>query len=347
VDWDRLADHLGGALAGTPDGAEVARLVATDPSWTRAADQLSVAVAAVAADLRAVPEPALPDDVAARLAAALRAAPPVGPAAAGTDPAFAAGPEPATRPAGQDPAAPPEPEFAPAGPRRTGAPAASRPTDPSHRPPGRPGTRSGRRRAVRWGAGVAAAAGVIAFAAIGIAALAPSTPLTIAGDDDSGGEAAAPDQSALVEQPADGADGPPVLASGAEYQPPTVAAARPDPPPRPVEGTPQLGPAGERDQIVQAPSELDPDQPIPAEVPPSLARLWADPAARAQCLDAVRAALQPGPVVIELVDFARFEGQEALVIWATTGDGRRAVWVSGAECGTTAAGPDGIFQNRE
>jgi hypothetical protein len=327
VDWDRLADHLGGALAGTPDGAEVARLVATDPRWTRAADQLSVALDAVAADLRAVPEPALPDDVAARLATALRAAPPVSPAGS-----LAAGPDPAA-------AAP--------GPWRSGAPAAGRPTEPSHRPPGRPGTRPGRRRAVRWAAGVAAAAGVIAFAAIGFAALAPSTPLTIAGDDDSGGEAAAPEQSALVEQPADGGDGPPVLASGAEYQPPTVAAAQPDPPPRPVEGTPQLGPAGERDQSVQAPSELDADQPIPPEVPPSLARLWADPAARTQCLDAVRAALQPGPVVIELVDFARFDGQEALVIWATTGDGRRAVWVSGAECGTTAAGPDEIFEDHE
>ncbi|MGH3679628.1 MAG: hypothetical protein ACRDT2_05120, partial [Natronosporangium sp.] len=61
VDWDRLADHLGGALAGTPEGAEVDRLVATDPSWSQAAAELSGALDAVAADLRAQPPPpALP-----------------------------------------------------------------------------------------------------------------------------------------------------------------------------------------------------------------------------------------------------------------------------------------------
>ena len=33
VDWDLLADHLGGALQGTPEEARVAHLVATDPAW--------------------------------------------------------------------------------------------------------------------------------------------------------------------------------------------------------------------------------------------------------------------------------------------------------------------------
>ncbi|GAA1801480.1 hypothetical protein HC028_08170 [Planosporangium flavigriseum] len=79
VDLDRLADYVGGALDGTPDQAALARLIATDPLWTRAHADLVAADAGVRADLAvlaAQPEP-LPSDVVARLSAALDAEPPL------------------------------------------------------------------------------------------------------------------------------------------------------------------------------------------------------------------------------------------------------------------------------
>jgi hypothetical protein len=79
VDLDRLADYVGGALEGTPEEAAVAELVATDPQWTRAHAALVAADAFVRADLAllaAEPEP-MPDDVTARLAAAIAAGPPL------------------------------------------------------------------------------------------------------------------------------------------------------------------------------------------------------------------------------------------------------------------------------
>ncbi|HEX5741397.1 MAG TPA: hypothetical protein VFY17_07585, partial [Pilimelia sp.] len=70
-----LADYVGGALAGTPAEAEVAQWVAADPAWRQAHDAVVAASTAVRAELRTwaqAPEP-MPEDVAARLAAALRA----------------------------------------------------------------------------------------------------------------------------------------------------------------------------------------------------------------------------------------------------------------------------------
>jgi hypothetical protein len=337
VDWDRLADHLGGALAGTAAGAEVERLVATDPGWSRAAAELATAFDAVTADLRGLPEPSLPDDVAARLDAALGGSPPA--AAAPTLLPGAGRPGRTPGPARPAPAAPAVPEQRAARPAR-GAAAASL------RPAGRP-RRTRRRRAARWGAGFALAAGVAAFAAVGITALSPSSPLSIAGSDDGGQPASVPERSTRLELPGSGSPAPVVLASGGDYQPPTVMAGQPEVPAPGAEGAPQVGPAGERDSIAQPPPELDPDQRIPDVVPPTLARLWAIPAAREQCLELVLAELDPAPVVIDVVDFARFEGEDALVIWATAADGSRLVWVSGPDCGTAAAGPDGRFQTRQ
>jgi anti-sigma factor RsiW len=78
VDFDLLADYVGGALAGTPDQATVARRVADDPAWRAAYDELSDAMATVGSQLAALgarPEP-MPVEVAARVDAALSEAPP-------------------------------------------------------------------------------------------------------------------------------------------------------------------------------------------------------------------------------------------------------------------------------
>ncbi|TNH21371.1 hypothetical protein FHG89_31860, partial [Micromonospora orduensis] len=76
VDDDLLADYLGGALDGTPQQAEVARLVDSDPAWAEAHARLGSALTQVRADLAdwAEPSPVMPPAVADRLLAALAAA---------------------------------------------------------------------------------------------------------------------------------------------------------------------------------------------------------------------------------------------------------------------------------
>lgn len=81
VDLDLLADYVGGALAGTPDEATVARLVTEDEAWSRAYAELAPAVALVSADLAAWGEPVdtMPAAVGDRLVAALAGAGPAAP----------------------------------------------------------------------------------------------------------------------------------------------------------------------------------------------------------------------------------------------------------------------------
>ncbi|SDT73732.1 hypothetical protein [Actinoplanes derwentensis] len=73
VDFDLLADFVGGALDGTPDQERVATLVAGDPVWRASFEALAPAMAAVGGALEAFdPEP-MPDDLADRLDTLLRA----------------------------------------------------------------------------------------------------------------------------------------------------------------------------------------------------------------------------------------------------------------------------------
>lgn len=323
VDWDLLADHLGGALEGTPEGAEVARLVSTDPSWARAAAELSAAFESVTADLRTLPSPSLPDDVAVRLESVLAGA--VG------APDVASRPRPAT--------------LAPAG--RAG--------DEPRRPPTRPGA-GPRRRMVGWGAGFTIAAGLAVFAALGLTALDLDQPLSEivagGGDDSDGGQsgAAAPDEAPLgtpegePDARAEAGAAPVVIATGTEYEAPMLVTDEPEPP---SSSTPGFGDAEEPPPAVAAPEfGTDSRDEVPEQVPPELLRLWMDPEARAECLAMVRDSVEPAPVRIDTVDFARYEGEDALVIWLTTSDGLRRALVSGAECGTVAAGPDLQFQTQ-
>jgi hypothetical protein len=314
VDWGLLADHLGGALEGTPEGDRVAHLVGADPGWARAAAELSVAFGAVAADLRTLPPPRLPDDIAARLDSALRAA--IATAAVRPPPG------PRTGPGG---GAPPGPLGGHGGTGRPGA----------GRPPARPGTR--RRRPVRWAAGAAVAAGVVAFAAIGFSGM--GSPDLDPGPEQAGAESASDGDGAFAPQP--NADGPFVVATGTEYHAPTLGAREPNLP----GATPRLG--GDEEPHVEVAPQLDaPAGDLPPTVPDVLARLWLSPGERDQCLAMVGSAHGPPPVTVDTVDFARFGGEPAVVVWVTTGAGERWVWVAGPGCGTPAAGPDPRYQAR-
>ncbi|BCJ43608.1 hypothetical protein GCM10010168_40840 [Actinoplanes ianthinogenes] len=69
-----------------------------------------------------------------------------------------------------------------------------------------------------------------------------------------------------------------------------------------------------------------------------LARLRA-PAALLDCLNAIAAENGAGPITTESADYARFEGQEALVVRFTADNGAWA-WASGADCGLAGGGAD-------
>ena len=299
VDWDLLADHLGGALD-TPEQERVARLLATDPQWAAAAAKLSRALDAVAADLSLVPAPAMPDDVAGRLDAALRGA-------AGSH----------TRPAG----------AAAHGPVRQRGPAGRAGADQRAAADGhtRPAARSRRRRlATRWATGLAAAAAVVAVASVGIG------NLGLPGGGDDGGAGLAADEAGDAQAPQ-----PALLASGTDYRRSSLPAVAPTAaelwadPEAERGAAPNL--AGEPDAAPGAP------RPDPAAgLDPALRGIWSHPG---PCLAAIDDLYAPDPVAVESVDFAAFEGAPALVAWIDTAGGREVV-VAGPDCGSPGAGAD-------
>jgi hypothetical protein len=77
VDFDLLADYVGGALDGTPEEAVVARRVAEEPAWAEAHAALVEATGSVRASLVSWGESAepMPTEVADRIAAALEQEP--------------------------------------------------------------------------------------------------------------------------------------------------------------------------------------------------------------------------------------------------------------------------------
>lgn len=274
VDLDRLADHVAGALEGTPRAAEVEHLVATDPAWAAAAAALRDADERVRADLAALEAPPTPVDVAARLDAALAAE------------------RPQTAPAAE------RPQMAPAAERPDSVPVRPGEADRgSTRPGGRratsgstgpaPGRRARRRRALAW---AGAAAVVFALAAGGVTAAtmghqrSTSSASTASGaisgparDSAKAPQAAAPEAAGRLALP------PVARASGTDYRADTLARAA----------------------AVQLTAG---DSAGPAPV--ALERL-ADPAALAACTSALT--VRYGGTV-RTVDFARFNGVPAVIV---------------------------------
>lgn len=311
VDDDLLADYLGGALEGTPQQAEVAGLVDSDPAWAEAHARLGSALTQVQADLAgwAEPSPEMPSAVTDRLLAAL--------AAAADDTAAAPGVVPAQGGSGRRPA---EPD-------RTAG------TGPGRR----------RRRWARRGAPVAVAAVAVVGVALGLNQLSMNASDTA-------------DTNAL-NQPASAPEGAatagavrttgPALRSGTDYDPQTLGdAGRPAPyqatdiPTRtPSSGAPGDAPANQPGVDAEggrrpAPDGLD-----------QLARLT-DQTALTACLADVAAEHGSAPLVVEVIDFAQFQGEQALVIRFTDSTGARWAWVSGPECGVPGSGADTRYSTR-
>ncbi|SCL15852.1 hypothetical protein GA0070624_0841 [Micromonospora rhizosphaerae] len=360
VDHDLLADYVGGALGGTPEQATVARLIDEDPAWGRAYAALAPAMELVRADLAdwAAPAPEMPLAVADRIAAALAGAGPV-PTPAGrpdadglvlrdaADPHDAGGPlhggadrtelAASDHPAGSDLPAPvgrvPGSVTVPAqtagGHRRTGG--AGRPTEGPGRSTG-PG-----RQPRRW----ARMAGPVVLAAASMTAVGLGVGHLITAE--GGGGAGLTADSGRAENAASaGAPAPlaaepfrttgPARRSGTEYTPERLSAGNRSALPSPngrdkkqsadaAPGDPRLSAAGGLDRL-------------------------AGPDALNACLAAITAEHAGGPVTVDLVDYASFRGQPALVVTFVDAGGARWAWVSGPECGVPGSGADTRFRTR-
>ncbi|MEU8180553.1 hypothetical protein AB0B85_25115 [Micromonospora sp. NPDC049044] len=325
VDDDLLADYLGGALDGTPQQEEVARLVATDPAWAEAHALLAPALAEVRAELTrwAEPSPQMPQAIADRLGAALVE---LGPMVAdtSTDEDTAATAD-ADRPA-----------TSPVVPMQGGA--RRRPAGPAPAGSGRSSTGPGRRAGwIRRGAPVAAAAIAVVAVALGLNQLSMR-----AGDDTAG--------TSAMERPANapaGAAAPaaarttgPALRSGTNYTPQTLGNAVD------VDGETLASPGRATGDAAGSPPELGTGERRPSpDGSDQLARLTTD-AALSTCLADVAAEHGSAPLTVEMIDYARFQGEQALVIRFTDATGSRWAWVSGPECGVPGSGSDSRYSAR-
>lgn len=287
VDLDLLADYVGGALAGTPDEAAVARLIANDPDWAAAHAALAPAVEQVRRSLTTWgADEAMPSDVASRLSEAL--------ASAGVSRTSGE----ATRPMVRVPS------------QSRGGRAGGTALDVGRRPP------SHARRWSRWARPAAAAAAVAAFAGFML------TQTTGGPSDDSAQSIGGVQPETLV-APGGLEVGPRaerVVASGTDYTRAGLAEA------------------------VAALAGTQPDNrvlssPPPAASVPAVAGLTrlSDGRLLAACLDAVAAEHGRGPVTVELVDYASFEGTPAVVVSLVDQGGERWAWVAGPRCGSDDA----------
>ncbi|MGN9916473.1 hypothetical protein [Micromonospora palomenae] len=315
VDHDLLADYLGGALDGTPEEASVARLVEQDPAWAEAYAALAPAVARVRADLAdwAEPAPQMPLAVTERLTAALAGA---GPAPADA-PALTT-PADAVTPAGER--HPPVPAQSARGPGRTAGAGRDDATGPGRR----------RRRWARLAAPVALAAASLAAVGLGVDHLLDTSggggtaESTVAGGD--AASATAPFRVTGAPQ-----------TSGTDWTPQTLAGgATSTVLPQVATDRPGLAPGGSTEKAPEADRRPSPG---------GLLRLAA-PDALDTCLTGVAAEHGRGAITVELLDYASFQGEPALVLRFADPSGERWAWASGAECGVPGSGADTRYRAR-
>ncbi len=310
VDWDLLADHLGGALEGA-ERDRVAHLIATDPRWAAAAARLSAALSAVAADLAALPPVTMPDDVTARLDRALRQ--PTGPVPAprrdGIVGVGAAASAPGRR-----------------ADRRRDATRPATGTGPADTGPGR----SQRRRLRVWG-GLAVAMGTAAVVLAAVQTLGlPGT----SGDGPDELEVTLGQPETVEVTPFDTLGVPLLVATRTDYRLDQLPPA----PEMPAPPSDSPGITSEGGGVFGHGAPGSPNAPRAADaVPEALAALWASPQ---RCLTQVVAGYAPRAVAVEAVDFAWVDGEPAVLVWVADPEGARWVTVAGPACGTPGMGAD-------
>ncbi|SCF36805.1 hypothetical protein GA0070216_111145 [Micromonospora matsumotoense] len=325
VDHDLLADYVGGALDGTPEQTVVARLVAEDAAWADAHATLAPAMARVHDELTGwgAAAPEMPLAVLERLTAVLAGA---GPATtASTDDAEAA--DRTDRPAGTGGPVPAQP-----GGRRTpGGRSGDGRADSSG--PGR------RRRWARLAGPVGLAAASLAAVGFGVAHLLDGA----AARDSAASTMAGPAQDSAENAGRGFRFTGQTQRSGIDWSPATLNGASTAPLPRPV--TPPGFQPGNGPGVT---TQISPTAPTAAEskrlmAPGGLDRLTGRAALDA-CLADIAAEHNRGPVAVEVVDYATFNGLPAVVVRFTDPRGGRWAWASGAECGVPGSGADTRYQ---
>jgi hypothetical protein len=199
---------------------------------------------------------------------------------------------------------------------------------PGGRPSGAASRPARRKRWPAWGTPAAIAAGIALFAGIGISQLGDLSE----GSQDAGSSAHAP-TSARDEAAAGALAAPQALfdvtgkmvATNQDYRSTALSSARaPDADARAGGDQPFVGQEGAKSSI---------------SVPNELAALTA-PGVLGTCLNAIALEHNRGQATIEVVDFARYEGNPALVVFFTDGNGERWIWASGPACGQPGSGAD-------
>jgi anti-sigma factor RsiW len=303
VDIDLLADYVGGALS-DDDEATVARLIADDPRWQEAYETIAPGMASVQASLREFESEPMPADVVARLDAALAS--------------------PIAEPTPIDPAlvTPVEPHLEPV---RSGDRHLTVVPGDSSRP-------VRRRRKWRWAAPIAAAAGVLAFAGVGIDYLAGDSTQSTA-DSSAGAGSAAENAPMIASDSAGGLVTAPgdeqILASGTNYVRATLGTR-----------AGQMAPAPAESGEARKSSSLGNDGVAPSQLQRLRVR-----AALMACLESIARENNGGPITVETVDYARFQGSPAVVVHFSAG-GQSWAWASGPACGTPVAGADRLLRVR-
>jgi hypothetical protein len=191
------------------------------------------------------------------------------------------------------------------------------------------GSRSKRARRLRWAAPVGIAAGVLAFAGFGLQQqFAGSSSDTATSSAGGSADRAAPQAAGAAELSLP--SGPvPLSESGTDYRRGTlIQAAR--------ERTmlaPQLEPGadGSSRKAVPSPGQI-------AAADQDLDRLRAQDALQ-QCIEAIAASHGSGDITAQTIDFARYEGNPAVVVTFVAA-GESWVWASGPACGTRGVGAD-------
>ncbi|MEV4348982.1 hypothetical protein AB0J83_31380 [Actinoplanes sp. NPDC049596] len=169
-----------------------------------------------------------------------------------------------------------------------------------------------RRRQRRWVTPIAIAAGVVAFVGFGLDYLAGRTDSNDQGTSSAAGVA---EQSTAAPQ---------ILSTGTDYTRSTLTA-------EPVQ---PLTAATTPDEPLSAQKNGDRS----AATLPELSRLM-PPEALQECLDAIQQENAGGPLSVESVDYARFDGAPAVIVRFTAANGLWA-WASGPACGTLAGDAD-------
>jgi hypothetical protein len=202
--------------------------------------------------------------------------------------------------------------------------------------------RSTVRRRLRWAAPIAVAAGVLAFAGVGVDYL-------MAGSDDTQANTSAAGSSADRESPMIAAEAGGLVtgladdlirASGEDYDRATLAA------PLPAAGS--VAVPDQSDSLRKTASLAPEPEAAKGIAPdpgfPALQRLRGRDALLA-CLEAIAAEQGSGPITVHSVDYARYQGQPALIVQFAAA-GVSWAWASGPECGTPGAGADPVDRVR-